>query len=104
MSVEVIGGYLMSLKVIGGHWRSLEVIGGRVDQIISIQIFFEYLRQNTSIRIRNRVTFGNRILFVFIFGRAGECSSLSTRRCQNYFVRQNCISSSYTRVTYFMCM
>ena len=29
----------------------------------------------------------------------GECSSLSTRRCQNYFVRQNCNSSSYTRVT-----
>ena len=29
----------------------------------------------------------------------GECSSLSTRRCQNYFVRQNCISSSYTRAT-----
>ena len=29
----------------------------------------------------------------------GECSSFSTRRCQNYFVRQNCISSSYTRAT-----
>ena len=29
----------------------------------------------------------------------GECSSLSTRCCQNYFVRQICISSSYTRVT-----
>ena len=29
-----------------------------------------------------------------------ECSSLNIRRYQNYFVRQNCNSSSYTRVTY----
>ena len=32
----------------------------------------------------------------------GECSSLSSRRCQNYSVRQDCNLSSYTRVTSFL--